>query len=75
MEDWMSAAEAARELGISRQSAYRLVKRGRLQFRYFGALMMIRRTSVKLLKSDPDYQRRSRKKPESGVGRKSGVKI
>jgi excisionase family DNA binding protein len=52
-EDWISASEAARLRGVSRQAIGSLVRRGRLRTLEFGGKIFVSRTDVEAYIPDP----------------------
>jgi len=62
LEGWVTAADAARTLGVTVTAVHRLCARGTLASAWLGGVRFIRREKVIELRDDVGYQARSRKR-------------
>jgi excisionase family DNA binding protein len=61
---WLTAPQAAKELGLAAYSLHRLARRGEVRFRRLGRLWLFERREISRLKS----ARIARKRPERRHG-------
>jgi excisionase family DNA binding protein len=62
--EWISASEAARLRGVSRQAIANLVRRGRLRTLQFGGKTFVSRTDVEAYAPDPGGRPRKKGPPK-----------
>jgi excisionase family DNA binding protein len=76
-DDWISASEAARLRGVTRQAIGSLVRRGRLRTLEFGGKTFLSRRDVEAYVPDPGGRPRKKKTPakkKAGSKKKIGAK-
>ena len=65
--EWISASEAARLRGVSRQAIANLVRRGRLRTLQFGGKTFVSRADVEAYAPDPGGRPRKKTSPKENA--------
>lgn len=72
-DDWISASEAARLRGVTRQAIGSLVRRGRLRTLKFGGKTFVSRRDVEAYVPDPGGRPRKKKTSQKKAGSKKTI--